>query len=909
VPALLAAATLDAAAAAAAGRAAAGLSANVLALAGGAMHTLTAAKAKLGILLVLAVSLLAGGGLLAYQGLGAAPRQDNPKPAVAAKDQAPGKTPPADDEALPAGALARLGTLRLRQDGPILSLAFSPDGKTLAAGRGVPAGSNGVILWDATSGKVLRKLEGDVANVRALAYSSDGKAVLSWGAVRRNDNTRPAVVQLADAATGKELLQITNDLAPNAGFALIAFSPDAKAFASGDAGVSRGKPKGFIRVWEAASGKKLAEWDTTSGPTALAFSPDRRLLAGAIPGPVGSKGRFVCLWDLETGKELRRMEGAEGIERTVRSLAFSPDGKVLAAPGPRNSLILWGAAIGKEIRRLEGHTGRVSTVAFSPDGKVLASVSAEDHTVRLWDPDSGTLQHDWKTDATALAFSPDGKVLALGTLGDGGGVGAVRLRDTATGQEVGPNAGHHAPLQSVACPGDGQVVATAGKDDAVRLWEASTGKEIHAFNADSVGVSGVVLSPDGKQLTALGQDGTVRVWDAATRKELRKFDAAAQGEVRQMTASPDGKLLIVVGPKGEVALWDLAAGKPLRSVRNDGGEVVAVAVSPGGRLLAAGSANGNIRVWDLATGKLRAWKKKRDAIRTVPPRALVFSPHGDYLVASQPNALRIFEVATGEVVDEIKAPPENSGALALSPDGRVLAVVSGKAVRLVDLATSDELAVLAGHESKVNAVAFSGDGKRLISVSSDTTGLVWDAGGLILPPQRRERSRRELIGIWDDLGDEDEAVAYRAVWALADSAPASEAPLREWLRPVAAPPDAKRFARLIADLDADDLATRTRAYEELLEVGAAAESAYRRALRAGPSLEARLQLEKLLARVDRMTLERLRQLRAILALARAGTPEARQLLRSLAGGEEGAWLTEEAKSALERLGRRAAATP
>jgi hypothetical protein len=126
---------------------------------------------------------------------------------------------------------------------------------------------------------------------------------------------------------------------------------------------------------------------------------------------------------------------------------------------------------------------------------------------------------------------------------------------------------------------------------------------------------------------------------------------------------------------------------------------------------------------------------------------------------------------------------------------------------------------------------------------------------------------------------------------------------------VAASPDAKRISQLIADLDSDDFPTRTRAYEDLVDLGASAESAYRRALKAGPSLEARLQLEKLLARVDKMTLDRLRQLRAMMALERSGGPEARQLLKSLADGEEGAWLTEEAKNALERLGKRAAVTP
>jgi hypothetical protein len=316
-------------------------------------------------------------------------------------------------------------------------------------------------------------------------------------------------------------------------------------------------------------------------------------------------------------------------------------------------------------------------------------------------------------------------------------------------------------------------------------------------------------------------------------------------------------------------------------------------------VLATGSVNGNIRVWDVASGNLRSWKKKREVMKTEPARALAFTPDGHYLVSSHQNVMRVWELATGELVDEIKT----IGASALTRDARIVAAIRGRQVFLSAFAGTDEPATLTGHQLNVNAVAFSADGKRLVSVSDDTTGLVWDTPETIPAPRLTERSKRELKSLWRDLGDEDEAVAYKALLALAGSTPAAVEHVREWLRPVPTSPNAKRIAGLIADLESSEFQKRKKAYDELDDLDEAAESAIRLALRAGPTLEVRRQLEKLLLRLDKITPPRLRQLRAIVALERTASPEARKLLRELAGGDEGAWLTEEAKTTLERLAR------
>jgi RNA polymerase sigma factor (sigma-70 family) len=912
VPAMLTKSTLNLVMAEVAGQMLMEASTNVLGLAAGAIHALTNAKVKLGIVLLLTTSLLAGGMILAFRNSRA--RQVGEKQADGARQSEEILPQPSsekrreDEDALPAGALARLGTLRLRQEGPVRSLAFLPDGKTLAAG------SNSLVFWDSASGKAVHRFNGDVP-VGALVCSGDGKTVLCWmGSLR-----------LLDSTTGKELLRIKNEFTQEEFYA-VALAADGKiaATATRKNGSRRGRERdqGLIQLWDMATGTRIAEWSSTSRASHMTFSPDGKLLAVAVTDLPGAN-RSIELRDVATGDVLRELKGNDLPSAAERQMAFSPDGKFLAAAAPANVVILWDTKTGFEIRKLEGHAGPVTALAYSPTGAAIATACLEDHKVRLWDPETGKLLREWHGDANTLTFSPKGTLLAAGSPEVEGSSTVVQL-DTATGLEFGPAAWHSAPLQTASCSANGRLVATVGSDGVMRLWDAERARQIHAFDADAAQVA---LSSDGKQVLAVAPNGTVRSWDTTSYQELRKFETQIEEPVRQRSFSANGKFLIIVGQNAELALWNTTTGKLVHSFKNVDGPVLGATLSFDGNWLAVGSGNGNLRLLDVTTGKQREWKKKRDVILDVPPANLAFAWSGDYLVARSAEGVRVYELASGEMVDEIKAPsgnlsgpalrgktgimvqirgdrlgPQAGGTVvsALSPDGRVLAFATGSAVRLIDLATSSELGVLAGHQSRVNSLAFSADGTRLVSVSADTTGLIWDVNHWLPKPQGVELSRRDVIEIWDRLGDDDEAVAYKAMWALTDLAPASYALLRDRLRPAMDSGDGKKLSKLIAQLDSEDLEKRTQAYEDLAEAGASTESACRRALKAGPSLEARVQLEKLLARADRMTGERLQQLRALAALERSSNPEARELLRSLASGEDGAWLTELAKIALDR---------
>jgi WD40 repeat protein len=782
-----------------------------------------------------------------------------------------GKTPPAtktartdrDGDPLPDGAIARLGAYRLRQGRAVTAVVFSRDGKTVISGA-TPSEYPGraeetIRVWDVSTGKRIRQFGQQDWGPSALALSSDGKMLASVA--------NGAPVHLWEPASGKFLGWLGDDdeRAWDTSWSL-AFSPDGKLLAV---------CKGGVCIWDVQTGKMVRRLDGVEPPEAVAWSPDGKWLA------VGDHLTRLCLFDAATGKQLLRLTD------TYSELAFSPDSRSLAAATSDGSAKLWEVPSGKLLQAWEtGYLYERRSLAFSPDGSKLAVGGYAEIRVR----DVARGKHlrmltiaaqtatPWRAPVNSLAWSPDGKMLA-----SGGEDGRVRLWDVATGQELFPGQGNDTAPRALAYSPDGRLLASAD-DGTLRLWDPMTGALLRALPQAST--TSLAFSADGKGLIAGSRDGTVRLRDAATGKEIScvKGDAAS----RSVVLSPDGKVIATIGEHGNITrLWRSDTGKTVWRIEGDGstnGMAGYIALSPDGNLLAVGGVEQDVTLYDIRTGK-----ETCACERTAGSTCLAFSPDGRTLVSGcDRGAVYFRDVATGK---ETQPPLEQGGeapllggvlCLCFSPDGRVLATGGrDRTVRLWELATRREIRRFAGHEETVTRLAFAPDGRTLASGGNDQLVLVWDRTGLLERGQLPVRAvdAEALVRLWDRLGDPDPAKAEPAVWALVAAPTQSVLFLAGRLRPVA-PERLKQVPRWLADLDSDVFVVRERATRELAELGAAAEDALRQAQKRPPSPEVRQRVSGLPERLQKRvgSPEWLREMRSRLVLEQIGTPEARDVL-------------------------------
>jgi WD40 repeat protein len=446
----------------------------------------------------------------------------------------------------------------------------------------------------------------------------------------------------------------------------------------------------------------------------VAFSPNGQMIAST------GRDKTIKLWN-QDGTLIADLNGHSDRNWQV---VFSPDGQMLASGSTDKTIKLWKFEAGKIpvlLTTLVGHRDGVRGVAFSPDGQMLASAS-DDKTVKLWKRD-GTLITTLTSHTAVVngvAFSPDGKMLASASDDK-----TVKLwkRD---GTLIATLTGHTDIVNGAAFSPDGQMLASTSWDKTIKLWKLNTVKMptlLATLTGHSEVVYGVAFSPDSQVLASSSWDKTVRLWkrDGTLISTLNGHSDRVWG----VAFSPDGETLASASDDKSVKLWKLK-NSLLTRLTGHSGVVIGVTASPHGETIASASDDKTVKLWKPDGTPISTLNG-----HTAQVYGVAFSPNGQKIAsASADNTVKLWNI--GQQPPQLLATLRGHQAVvwgvAFSPDGQTLASAAwDNTVKLWNIGqgTPPILATLRGHQAAVLGVAFSPDGQILASSSADNTVKLW----------------------------------------------------------------------------------------------------------------------------------------------------------------------------------------
>jgi WD40 repeat protein/serine/threonine protein kinase len=598
-----------------------------------------------------------------------------------------------------------LGELQEPLSRPLRGLVWSADGSRILTFDQ----EGGVRVWDPSAGRDLRAM---TVPVPGPATSDGGPhpAAATPDGRRIIARTRPRTLTVWDPE-GRKVAEFHLAAPPGC----LACSPDGRSFAFGCAGTNQRSAQTHVCAVE--TGKTIFVLEDRGQPvSAVAYSPDgKRLAAGDVDGA-------VRVWDAVEGKLEKTLPSHPA---TVTSLAFHPDNRRLAAGAQDGTIRVWDVTAGKELFTRDPRGGEVGAVVFSPDNRRLAA-GLENGTVVLWDErgkEAFTLRAHLgdRPGVTGLAFSADGLRLASSSLD-----GTTRIWDATESQEGGSLEVPVPFPTNFGLSGGGRWLLLGSIASHVVVWDRIERRQTAGLSGHTAPVAGVACSADGRRVASIGVDGFLRAWELPSRRELIacKGHETSGGAV---AVDPAGTLVASGGGEGfksgEVKVWDLATGELRFDLPGHGGTVNQLAFSPGGTRLASASPGGLLRVQDPRSG-IVLWTHQG----TADFRSLAFSPDGAALACGdRQGTVTVRETETGREFQTLRGHTKPVTGLAFHPDGRRLA--SGgldSTVRLWDLASGQEALLL---RSDQPLVAFGSDGHSLFATGNGPRVRVWPTGG------------------------------------------------------------------------------------------------------------------------------------------------------------------------------------
>jgi WD40 repeat protein/serine/threonine protein kinase len=562
----------------------------------------------------------------------------------------------------------------------------SPDGRYLAT-----SGADGSKFWDLTTGAQLFTLPG-----YDIDYLDGGDLLVTTD---RDETNNRIILHTWSATTGEAVdsrLLANFEAGDGSWFKLL--NDDLTRLAVG-------YEDGRAELWDMTAEQQLLDWQAHSrGITDFVFSADGRLLA-TVAGE-------VTVWDMDTGEALFTLPLTSSDVANRNSLAFSPDGQLLAtnAADASGDVVLWdvpasvAANSGQQIASVPGHTIIINAFVFSSDGSLLATAS-QDRSVRLW------------------------SVIESG------------LREVYT------LPGHSSGVSNVVFSEDGETLITGDRFGQIRIWNITPGGAREKFtHFNRAPYFKVAHSPTEDRFATVSLDGWAQIWPTDGDEPLVAWPAH-EGSAYDVAYSPDGQNLATSGSDNKTTVWDIESGSPVFSVSGHGegfaadifANLQAIAYSPNGQLLATGGVDGLVKLWNAADGTeimLTDPVQFPNASEPIPILDLAFTPDGMHLlVGGDSSEMGVYAADSGALVLLLDSGFRGSG-FSFRPGGTEFALGnwSGEA-RIYDLedsldsGTAISTSNLTEHDSFVTGTAFSPDGRKMATASLDGTTRIWEADG------------------------------------------------------------------------------------------------------------------------------------------------------------------------------------
>ncbi len=559
-------------------------------------------------------------------------------------------------------------------------IIFTSDNLSLVSGYEY----NNISFWDLKTHTIVKELEVD--DVTSLSLSMDGN-ILAAG-------TSDGRILVLDLSTGKSLMTWRGEDYKIDKYSSVEFSDSFDQ-----------------RIYD------------------ITFSPTTSLLASSsLVGVVGGgeHKNAVRLWDATTGQQIKML--INDYIGSIVSIAFSPDGTILAGGGSDKIIWLWDVNTGKQIGNpLTGHTDGITDILFSPDGKVLATVACDDG-IYLWNVQTHKMIDTILDNVCAekIAFNSDGSILAVGTIS-----GEIWLWSMKTGEKVDVVlTGHTSWINKVLFSLDDSVLASESEDGTIRLWDINAIMRDQVPPDDTTYVLDLTFSPNGCILASGGSDNTVRLWDAETMQQIGEPLKGQSDRITKVVFNPNGNILASGSEDGTLWLWNVETHRQIdKIIGAHNGAIRTLSFSPDGTNLLSGSEDGSAWIWNLDAIEKGKELNGEQIMRGDWISSMVFSPDGlMFAIGTLQGSISFWNTTSHENAEILNDFDVNS--LAFSHNGLLLAKGGVlDTIHLWNVKTQEEFGgyFSGGVISPIQDLAFSIDDSTIFSREEFVGNvLLWD---------------------------------------------------------------------------------------------------------------------------------------------------------------------------------------